>query len=255
MVDGIPSTVLRRPTGSDRWWACVLREGWEVRPVSSPQRTAPTITRDTIEAQIYRQLREEILSGTYAEGERMVQRAIAERMGTSRIPVRDALKRLEIDGLIVKDDQGTYRCKPFGAEDLEEIYTLRMLLEPLALRNAMKRLDPDHLPYLAELLSAMDEAVDDQDQERYVEINRDFHMTIYEACGQTRLLQIIKLLWSGRPLFIAGSLGAGRSAGEHHDILRAIRSGDVERASMLLHDHIAASYAILRQHIPERGRS
>jgi DNA-binding GntR family transcriptional regulator len=227
----------------------------EVRTVPTPLRRAPTITRDTNEAQIYRQLRHEILSGTYADGERMVQRAIAERMGTSRIPVRDALKRLEVDGLIVKDEQGTYYCKPFGAEDLEEIYTLRMMLEPLALRRAMSRLDSDHIQYLGELLAAMDEAVRDEDQERYVEINRDFHMTIYEACGKTRLVQIIKSLWSGRPLFIAGSLGTGKSAGEHYDILEAIQSSDVERASQLLHDHIHASYQILRENFLERERA
>jgi DNA-binding GntR family transcriptional regulator len=119
----------------------------------------------------------------------------------------------------------------------------------------MAKLEPDHLQYLGELLAAMDEVVRDDDQERYVELNRDFHMTIYEACGRTRLVQIIKSLWSGRPLFIAGSLGTGTSAGEHHDILAAIRSGDVQRASALLHDHIDASYRILRENFVERERA
>lgn len=79
--------------------------------------------RDSVEDQIYRSLRSEILGGEYAEGERLVQLAIANRMGTSRIPVRDALKRLEADGLLVKGSNGSYYCKTFGAEDLEEIHT------------------------------------------------------------------------------------------------------------------------------------
>jgi DNA-binding GntR family transcriptional regulator len=216
---------------------------------------APTITRDTVEAQIYRTLRNEILSGAYSEGERMVQRAIAERMGTSRIPVRDALKRLEVDGLLEKDSNGSYYCKPFGAEDLEEVYTLRMLLEPHALRKAMPRLDADAKQYLGELLEAMDAAAEEQDQERYVDLNREFHMTIYEACQQPRLLQIIKGLWSGRPLFVAGDLGHSRSAREHHAILRSIEAADVDTAATLLHDHIEFSLQVLRQRIPERHRS
>ncbi len=214
---------------------------------------APVITRDTIEAQIYRTLRREILAGVHQEGERMIQRTLAERMGTSRIPVRDALKRLEVDGLLVKDENGSYSCKRFGAEDLEEVYTLRMLLEPHALRIAMPRLDPDVTGYLRELLVALDQAVASQDQDRYVDLNREFHMTIYEASQRPRLIQIIKSLWSGRPLFVAGDLGQTRSAGEHHAILAAIEAGDVDRAATLLHDHVGHALEVLRQRIPGRG--
>lgn len=218
--------------------------------MATRERPAPVITRDTVEAQIYRSLRQELLSGVYAEGERMVQRTLAERMGTSRIPVRDALKRLEVDGLLVKDENGGYSCKRFGIEDLEEIYTLRMLLEPHALRLALPRLDHEKLAYLGELLTAMDEAVEAKDQDRYLDLNREFHMTIYETSGQPRLMQIIKSLWSGRPLFVAGDLGHTRSAGEHHAIFAAIREGDADLASSLLHDHVGYALNVLRDRFP-----
>lgn len=213
-----------------------------------------TITRDSVEDQIYRSLRSEILGGEYAEGERLVQLAIANRMGTSRIPVRDALKRLEADGLLIKGSNGSYYCKTFGAEDLEEIYTLRMLLEPMALRKAIPRLDDDAIQYLRELLEAMDQAVEDGDQERYVDINREFHMAIYEPCEQTRLIQIIKGLWLGRPLFIAGDLGKTGSAAEHHSILNAIEQGNVEDAARQLKNHIEGSLRVLLTRLPGRGK-
>ncbi|MEX2533953.1 MAG: GntR family transcriptional regulator [Trueperaceae bacterium] len=221
--------------------------------MSSRARPSPLIRRDTVENQIYRSLRTELLEGAYEEGERLTQRAVAERMGTSRIPVRDALKRLEADGLLIKGEQGSYYCKPFRREDLEEVYSLRMLLEPFALRSAVHHLDPEAFRYLQELLQAMDTAVEEQDNERYVELNREFHMTIYEACHQPRLLQIIKGLWSGRPLFIAGDLGHTRSVGEHHDILAAIRANDVDRAAALLYNHVRGSFNVLRERLPERG--
>lgn len=215
---------------------------------------ASPITRDTIEDQIYRSLRNGLLEGRYAEGERMVQRAIAERMGTSRIPVRDALKRLEVDGLLAKDENGSYYCKPFGAEDLEEIYELRMLLEPLALRKALPHMDAETLGYLRELLTAMDDSVAAKDADRYVDLNREFHMTLYEASHQPRLIQMIKGLWSGRPLFIAGDLGQTKSAGEHYDIMKAIEAQDGERAAALLHEHVRGSLEVLRDRLPARGK-
>ena len=218
--------------------------------MATHDRPSPVITRDTVEAQIYRSLRQDILAGVYQEGERMVQRTLAERMGTSRIPVRDALKRLEVDGLLAKDDNGSYYCKRFGVDDLEEVYTLRMLLEPHALRLAMRRLDADALGYLRELLAAMDQAVAAKDQDRYLDLNREFHMTLYEASGQPRLMQIIKGLWSGRPLFVAGDLGHTRSAGEHHAIFAAIEEGDADLASRLLHDHVGYALNVLRARFP-----
>lgn len=220
----------------------------------SPSRPRSPIRRDSIEDQIYRSLRTQLLEGEYEDGERLVQRVVAERMGTSRIPVRDALKRLEADGLLVKDEHGGYYCRSFGLEDVDEIYRLRMLLEPYAVRYAVPRLDPEMLQYLRELLEAMDEAIEDRDQERYLDLNREFHMTVYEASQQPRLVQIIKGLWSGRPLFVAGDLGKTKAAQEHGQILEAIERADVDLASDLLYRHIEGSLGVLKQRLPERGQ-
>jgi DNA-binding GntR family transcriptional regulator len=220
----------------------------------SPSRPESPIRRDSIEDQIYRSLRRQLLEGEYEDGERLVQQVVAERMGTSRIPVRDALKRLEADGLLVKDENGGYYCRAFGLEDVDEVYRLRMLLEPYALRYAVPNLDDDLLQYLHELLLAMDRAVEEQDQERYLDLNREFHMTIYEAGQRPRLVQIIKGLWSGRPLFVAGDLGKTKAVKEHRLIMQAIEKGDAEQAADLLYRHIEGSLKVLRKRLPERGR-
>lgn len=214
-----------------------------------------TIRRDSIADQIYRSLRRDILRGAFEDGERLVQHAVALRMGTSRIPVRDALKRLESDGLLVKDANGGYYCKRFEAKDLEEIYALRAMLEPYAVRLAIPRLSHEDHQDLAELVHAMDEAIDDGDAEAYLDLNREFHMSIYEACDQGRLVQIIKSLWLGRPLLIAGDLGHTKSANEHHAILAAVRERRSSDAEQLMRDHVLGSLDVLRVRLAERTAS
>jgi DNA-binding GntR family transcriptional regulator len=223
--------------------------------VSSRAPQTIALSRDSIADQIYRTLRSDILNGAFEDGERLVQHAIADRMGTSRIPVRDALKRLEGDGLVVRGPQGGLYCKRFGERDLEEIYTLRALLEPLALRLAAPRLEPEALSELSELIDAMNDAIAAGDAARYLELNREFHMTIYEACDQTRLIHIIQGLWSGRPLFVAGDLGRTRSAREHAPILTALRAGRIDEAETLLRDHVLGSLTVLRGRIASRRAS
>jgi DNA-binding GntR family transcriptional regulator len=138
---------------------------------------------------------------------------LASRLSTSRIPVRDALKRLEVDGLVDVDERGICRVVEFSVEDLDETYGLRAMLDPRAGLLAVRKLDDEEIQCLHVLADQMAVVARAGDGVRYVELNRAFHWTLYETSGSRRLVRIIKTLWAGRPLslpqIISGNIGDG----------------------------------------------
>ena len=146
----------------------------------------PAVKRRNLEDQAYTALREAILSGRFKDGERLTQSDLAARLSTSRIPVRDALKRLEMDGLVTLDERGACHVVEFDAEDLNETYTLRAMLEPLAASLAIPKLDDEDIRHLHKLTDDMASAAHAGDRALYVELNRSFHAALYEASGWRR---------------------------------------------------------------------
>ncbi len=206
-------------------------------------REFPVVQRKNVEDQVYDALREAILSGHFSGGERLTQAELAARLSTSRIPVRDALKRLEVDGLVDVDERGICRVVEFSPEDLDETYGLRAMLEPRAGSLAVPKLDEEEIQYLHMLADQMVVAARAGDQARYVELNRSFHWTLYEASGWRRLVRIIKTLWAGRPpltpMMVSGQLK--RSLAEHRGILAAIDARDPQAVEDKLRRHIQAA--------------
>src|SRR5690606_19390370 len=102
------------------------------------------LLRETLGSQIYRALRKAILDQAIEGGERLTQEELASSFGTSRIPVRDALRMLQMDGLVIAEGGG-YSVVKFGPEDVIEIYAIRALLEPFAAKVATAKLDEKQL--------------------------------------------------------------------------------------------------------------
>ena len=199
------------------------------------------VRRETIEQQVYLTLRREILEGRLEPGRRLVQDDLAARLGTSRIPLRGALKLLEANGLLTLDAKGFYSVAHFGAADLEEIYALRQLLEPEAARLAISGYGPADLADLQALNEAMLLAIDREDRDQWTELNRQFHLSLYEASRRPRLVRLIRDLWSGRPSFspIKDSDNLRRSTQEHAQMIAALEARNAALLQDLVRKHIA----------------
>ena len=215
-----------------------------------------SIRRETLETQVYQVLRTAILERQLASGERLVQDELATKLGTSRIPVRDALKRLEVEGLVTTDERGSYFVSVFGVEDLEEIYELRALLEPYAAAKATKKLAASELEALERLVQEMAQAAAAQDGERYVQLNEDFHTILYEASQQRRLVRMIKSLWSGQPPLtpITVPEQLERSQQEHQALLDALKEGNVGAVEELMRMHIQNAGQALKTQLQQADR-
>lgn len=190
---------------------------------------------------VTRLLREAILQGRLRPGERLVQEELATELGVSRQPVREALRRLEIEGLIVQLPQRGFVVREYRDEDIRENYHLRQLLESEAARFAAQRIEPDELEELRALNRTLGEAVEAGDTSSMVEVNAQFHRLIHDSARMPQLTRLIQQLWVGHtvftPLFVPGR--APRSVAEHEEILQALTARDPERAAATMREHIA----------------
>lgn len=129
-----------------------------------------------------------IVNGDMSAGSRVIQDEVARELGVSRIPTRDALKRLESEGLLQGDEVGRYTVASFSSDDAVEVYAIRRRLEPLAGSLAAIRATDMELAQIGGLLKEVELAAKKGDASVYVELNRRFHMAIYKASRGSRAL-------------------------------------------------------------------
>jgi len=137
------------------------------------------------------ELREAIVRGHFKPGEKLDQEDIAELLNVSRIPVRQALRTLTAEGLVKMYPHRGAVVAELSREELEEIYFLRGVLEGVAARLAAPKMDDVHLAKLQTILEKMDQLTD---LDEWLDLNRDFHNTIYEVINRPRLLSMIESL-------------------------------------------------------------
>lgn len=196
-------------------------------------------------------LREEIARGRIKPGTRLKQQELARQFGMSPTPVRETLRRLEGDGLVLYAPNRGIRVAQVDGPEVEEIYLMRMALESLAVRSAATRLTADDLSTLSHLQDRMDCATAGGRLKTLRNLNYDFHMAIYSRAGYHRLFQFIQALWG---LFPWDTLQVipGRaevSMREHHAILRRLRKRNGPAAAGLMQTHIARSFGDLRAYL------
>ncbi len=188
---------------------------------------------------ITRVLREAILQGKLRPGQRLLQDDLASELNVSRQPVREALLRLESEGLVLRSLQRGYVVRAYAEEETRENYRLRELLESEAARMAAERIRPDELTELESLNNAMAREATG-DLSRLITLNGRFHHLIHEASRMPTMVRFLNQLWIGRtiftPLYLAGR--AERSVGEHAEIILALAERDPEKAASSMREHI-----------------
>ena len=201
---------------------------------------------------IARVLQERIVNGTLKAGEKVLQDAIAKEFGTSHVPVREAFRQLQTNGLLVAEPRKGVRVAPLDLDSVTEIALMREALEPLALAEAMKKMTPASVALASAAISQSKGAKNMRDWE---EANRQFHMALYEPCAMPRLLTTIHDLHVARTRYMIGATNAKdwdpTSSGEHLEILRAVKLGETKGACELLIQHIRESKAVLAKAIAE----
>ena len=197
------------------------------------------------DAGIVDQLRGRIVSGELQPGSAMRQERLASELGVSRLPVRDALMKLEAEGLVeVRRDRGTY-VAPLSAADCVEVFDLRILLESDALSHAI----PNHTQRSIRKVHAAQAELEAEDETvRWVEGDRRFHELLYEPSGRPRTLRFVSSLRDAVDRFYLARLkhDVRREAwkAEHRRLIQAVKAGDVECARACLVAHLRATLKV-----------
>ncbi|WP_408899876.1 GntR family transcriptional regulator (plasmid) [Nocardioides sp. R1-1] len=184
-------------------------------------------------------LRELIISGELTASEPLRQRDLAARFGVSQTPVREALRRLESEGLVVNDPHRGSTVAASRNGIVQDNSLLRAALEPLGARLAAEAVTEDQLRRLRELSDAMKSNLDDH--ERYSALNREFHFAIYEAAASPMLLSMMRLLWQAMPQGPKVTRSHAESAAQHDELIDALAARDQERAAEITRVHILST--------------
>lgn len=196
--------------------------------------------RDNVE-QVYRRVREAILEGEIAPGTVMSQVALADDLGVSRTPLREALRMLQSEGLVDAQANRRVTVRPISAGDLEELVVMRVALETEAIRLSVGRLGPEDLAALEGRLAEMTHYADAKDYARWQGPHNAFHRGLTAAAGprvNALLAQLSDHFERYRRMHIKRSSKAWLTAG-HREILDACKAGDRELSAALLADHLS----------------
>lgn len=191
---------------------------------------------------VFESLREAIIHGRLRPGERLMEMQLAEEMGVSRTPVREAIRKLELEGFVVMIPRKGAYVSGISVKDIVDVFEVRAGLEALAAGLAAKRITDEKLEKLERSLLQINEVRIKDDLNAIVETDINFHEIIYKACLNDRLVQIVTLLKEQIHRFRTTSLAQpGRSKNaqaEHRAIVEAISERNVEMSQKLAREHI-----------------
>lgn len=201
-------------------------------------------------ARIADALRETIATGAFDDGTRLYQDQLAEEFHTSITPVREALKLLQAEGLLVAEPHRGVRIAFPDLDEIASIYVMRRLVEPYAARRSARRLSRIDLDRARQVNERFGAAGEDDAQEAR-RLNHEFHFAFYEACGLPTLVAEIRRLWTGFP-WAALQVHRGPAASsyeEHLRMLEAIEKADGKEIQSLFETHIFHGFEALVAHI------
>jgi DNA-binding GntR family transcriptional regulator len=199
----------------------------------------------------YQALRDAICSGELTQGTRLNQDELARRLGVSRAPIRDALNRLEAEGLVkTLSRTGGVIVAEASEQEMVGIYELRAILDAASTRLACERMSDEDLVRLRAIVDETERATVAGDLQAIVQTHAQFHYLIYAACGNPELTRVAQNLWDRsyryRVLALSSAENARRGLAQHRAILAALESRDPQRAVAAAEEHDQASIRHLR---------
>jgi DNA-binding GntR family transcriptional regulator len=190
---------------------------------------------------VYERVRAAILDGELAPGAVMSQVALAEELGISRTPLREALRMLQSEGLVEGEPNRRVRVAPMTARDLEELCIMRVTLEAEALRLSVPSMTSEDIARLEGHMAEMAHYADQKDYRRWNAPHERFHRTLTEHAGE-RVNFVLSQMFDHAERYRRLHIGQGPGAWatpQHRDILDACKAGDRDKAAALLAGHVA----------------
>lgn len=213
------------------------------------------IKRASLKEEVLSKIKEFIMKGRFAPGQRIVIDALAKELGVSVTPVREALHHLAAEGLVSIEPRKGFTVKKWEAKEIEDLLYLRMYLEKLAVRLFIEKASDQDINDLAVIIKRMDRAVEASDLESLTALNSQFHRKILQGSGNQELLKIMESLSAKlhrvRILSLSYPGRMEQSRMEHRTIFEAIKARDILMAEKAVEEHIKNVMAVLLKRAQE----
>jgi DNA-binding GntR family transcriptional regulator len=213
----------------------------------------------TVKDALVETLRDEIIRGDLVPGQYLRLEEIAPRFDVSTMPVREALRDLAAEGLVTVFPHRGAMVTQLSADELQDIYDIRVTLEEMATRLAVPFVTKAILTELASLIEQIENHVGDV--ATLVKLNHQFHLTLYAASGRKHLCELIRMLRYRSQHYLhvyTAEVDVGhlpQIPGEHRAILEACKRGDAEQAAALMREHVAEAGRVIVEHARQRDES
>lgn len=204
----------------------------------------------------FRALRREIEAGGYHPGEHLRVQRLVEELEMSPTPIREALRMLQAEGLVTHHAHRGITVAEFSPEDAAEVYSLRVVLEPMAAQRAAIEISDEELGELRRLHTELGAAIADAHASSAAELNMRWHRTIYAASNSRYLQEFISRLWQalpGRAIWLSDR--AERSHDQHEAVTQALEQRDPEAARQRMREHIELGATSTIEHLRSIGHA
>ena len=209
-------------------------------------------TEKSLRGQVFDKIRSDILNGKYKRGEELVESSIGKELGISRTPVREAIRQLELEGLVqLVPNKGAF-VTGISEKDVRDIYLIRARLEGLAARMAAKNITPELLDAMEETVVLSEYHAKKEHYEQVCEMDSKYHKLLYKASGsrilEHTLTDFHQYVQRVRMASIMKKRRMEKSNDEHDAILTAIREHDEEKAELVATRHISNTVENLKNY-------
>lgn len=209
--------------------------------------------KTTIWGQVYQILRDDICSGKYEPGFWLQEMEVAERLGVSRSPVREALRLLVADGLVIEVPNKGVFVKEFTLRDIDEIFDMRVMLESYGIQKSRKNLTSVRRQRLFELLDALERSCAAGDMDKYVQTDEELHIRIVELGGNSLVDSTYDRVRSMNQQFRVLSLSSHQrftdSLAEHRKLIHALAVGDIATAEETVRVHLELARRTIKEQL------
>jgi DNA-binding GntR family transcriptional regulator len=196
----------------------------------------------SLRSKVFNQLQNDILNGLYQPGESLIETKLSEEMGVSRTPIREAIRQLELEGLVQSIPNKGAIVKGISPQDIEDIYTIRMLIEGLAARWATEKITDMELGELKEAIELEEFYTLKNDLGHLLQFDSRFHDIIFKACKSKPLMHTLSTfhhyVQKARDISLSSPGRARLVLEEHKAIFQAITEHDAEKAERLTTEHV-----------------
>ena len=191
---------------------------------------------------VFERLRKAIVEGALKPGQRLMEVQLAEQLGVSRTPVREAIRKLELEGLVIMLPRKGAYVADMSIKDVIDLLEVRSALEGLAASLAAERMMPENIEKLKSISNELKENVENSNLAETLKKDVEFHQCIFEASGNNKLVQMINSLWEQVYRFREGYMSDYNAAleiiKEHEKLIGAIENGESDKASKYAREHI-----------------